>query len=372
MVGEYLYYTKINMNKPTGIQKKILYQIQALNSGANKCEIHYIESKKNSQFRFILSKIPFFGKDYNKWIYDSKLNDLDYLYVRRPSVFDGEFVKYLKRIKGNNPNIKIVVELPTYPYDKEYLGRVGKICLLIDKLNRKKLAEVVDRFAVVAWPGESNAIWNIPVLPIYNGIDLKAVTVKQGAKRCGNKINLLCIAYFSPWHGFDKFILGLSEYGKESHEYDITLHMVGTGPELPKYKELVEKLHLQEYVVFYGEMNEGLDELYETMDIGVCSVNSGQFGVKLSSQLKSREYLAKGLPVITAGDIDVLQDADFPYECIVDPQKPIDFHKIAQFYENNILEEADKAVKDIRSFAEEYCSWEAAMGSVLEYLGMKE
>ena len=190
------------MENPTGIQKKILYQLEVFNKSNNKCDLYYIESKKKSKIRFFLGKIPIIGTKYNKWKFDSELAKLDYLYIRRPSVFDSSFIKFLQKIKRSNMEVKIIVELPTYPYDREYGSSViGKFYLAVDKIYRRKLKNIVDRFAVVAWVGEENDIWGVPVIPIYNGIDLDKVKKKKCFAH--KDVNLLCNAYFSPWHGYE-------------------------------------------------------------------------------------------------------------------------------------------------------------------------
>lgn len=370
MNGRYLYYTKINSEKPTGIQKKILAQLKVLNCNGNQCDLHYLESKKDSKFRFFLQNIPVLGDDYNKWIYDEKFESLDYFYIRRPSVFDKAFVKYLEEIKSHNRDIKIICELPTYPYDSEYIGMAGKFMKFIDKRYREKMQGLIDAFAVVAWNSTDDKLWGIPVLPIFNGIDLDIVRKAERSKTNPKEINLLCIAYFSPWHGYEKFIESLSSYYRTNDDHVIRLHMVGTGSELEKYKKIVRDNALEDKVIFYGEINEGINDIYDRCDIGVCSINSQHFGVFLSSQLKSREYLAKGLPIISSGDIDVLQSHDFPYELIVSYDRKIDYGRIIEFYENKVAKNPQKVSDQIRTFAEKTCSWEATMKSVLDFIGI--
>ena len=377
MVGKYIYYVDIDPEKPNGIQKKILSQLKAFNKGDNYCELYCVESEKDSRFRFFLQHLPIVGKKYNKWIIDQSFDSLDYLYIRRPSVFDGAFIKYLKQIKLINPKIKIIVELPTYPYDSEYSGLIGDFTRWIDRRHRLKMYDYIDAFAIVAWNSTETTLWKIPVLPISNGIDLEAINKINRNELVQGSINLLYVAYFSPWHGYEKFIESLGYYYKsfeknsKHSKQSIYLHMVGVGPELDNYKSIAKEANVDDKVIFYGEINEGLDEIYEKCDIGVCSINSKKYGVTLSSQLKSREYLAKGMPIITCGDIDVLQSHDFPYELIVDYDRRIDFDRIIEFYNKRIRPDSRKATEDIRAFAEKTCGWSATMRTVLEYLGIK-
>lgn len=366
MNGLYIYYSQIDAGKPTGVQKKILYQIKILSQNGNQCDVFYIDSERASKYRFFLGKIPLIGSKYNKWKVLPPLDKIDYLYVRRPSVFDDSFIRFFKRIKRKRPDIKIIVELPTFPYDAEYAPTLaGKFYLGVDKKYRNRLYNVVDRFAVVAYSGD-DSIWGVPVLPIYNGIDLSEVSVKQ--RQIHDDINLLCIAYFSPWHGYEKFIEALKRYYEIERKKIVRMHMVGIGPELSKYKEIVRKNNLEQYVIFYGEVNGNLDDIYKIADIGLCSMRSQEIGLKLSSQLKSREYLARGLPIVTAGDIDILQKSNFEYEYVVKSGQDIDIVEIIEFFKNICESGNDKCTSEIRHFAEKCCGWEYAMKNVLTYL----
>lgn len=375
MIGRYIYYLEIDPKKPTGIQKKILAQLKEFNKNGNVCELYHIKSKKKSKCRFFLQHIPFWGEGYKKWIYNESFTGLDYVYIRRPSVFDGAFLSFLRKIKEHNPKIKIVVEIPTYPYDDEYSGLAGWFYRSIDKRHRNKMQGLIDAFAVIAWNSTDDSLWGIPVLPISNGIDLEKVSkIKNVIVKADNDmdINLICIAYFSPWHGYEKIIESLGSYYRNKPKRKIIIHMVGKGPELDKYMDIVKKNHLDDKVLFHGEVSNSLDDIYNNIDIGVCSINSKSIGVFLSSQLKSREYLAKGIPIITCGDIDVLQNYDFPYELIVDYNRKINFDRIIDFYDRKIRNNQIKVRDKIRLFAEQNCGWDATMKNVITYLGMNK
>lgn len=368
--GLFLYYKKIEVSKPTGIEKKILNQINAFRKHGYKCRVFYIDSEKSSKYRVILSKLPG-GNRYNKWKSSAIREPINFIYLRRPSYISGEFIKYLKEIKTNNINAKIIMEIPTYPYDKEYKGGIEKIALMIDKLNRRRLKGVVDRLAVVS-NKDLKTLWDIPTLSITNGVDVERISVRTPYEKPRNQIHLLCVAYFSFWHGYEYLIKGLYKYYQSGGDIDIFIHMVGEGPELEKYKKLVDNYNLNKRVIFYG-MLEGkkLDDIYNQVDIGVCSLGGAKKGLQMkgsSSELKSKEYLAKGLPIITSGNIDVLEEKKFAYELTISNPEEIDFNEIVYFY-NQIMERPmEQIIYEIREFAEKTCSVNSGMQSVMEYL----
>lgn len=74
---------------------------------------------------------------------------------------------------------------------------------------------------------------------------------------------------------------------------DIILFVVGDGPELPKMKEEIKKLGLQEYVIFFG-MQEDVRPFYKLANLLViCSIREG-------ITLTTYEALSMSVPVVTA------------------------------------------------------------------------
>ena len=83
------------------------------------------------------------------------------------------------------------MEIPTYPYDQEYVLSKRKIQLLIDKCFRKQLAKYLDRIITFS---NYKTIFGIPTLQISNGIDFKDIPVKQEANDTSQEIHLIGVA----------------------------------------------------------------------------------------------------------------------------------------------------------------------------------
>jgi hypothetical protein len=56
---------------------------------------------------------------------------------------------------------------------------------------------------------------------------------------------------------------------------------------------------------YFGEK---LAEIFNQSDITVCSIGNHRKGFYLTSELKSREYLAHGMSMISSANIDILPD----------------------------------------------------------------
>ena len=150
----------------------------------------------------------------------------------------------------------------------------------------------------------------------------------------------------------------------------IYLHLVGEGKELAKYKELVEKYNLSEYVTFYGTLSgKELDAVFDTADIAACSLGCHRIHIFSGSFLKSREYLARGLPIFSSTKIDVVPDK-YPY-CLYVPEDetPVDVNKIVEFFDEITADsDTQKIHNEIRSFAKENCGISSAMKEVGNFI----
>jgi len=353
----------------TGVGKKIVNQVSSLNiENVMSCKLVVFPSlgRKNYLYKLIsyLFLDPFddINIDYKQY---------DFIYIRRFNPTSNSLIKTLKRIKENNPNCKIIYETPTYPYDMEHYNNIKQyVLLLIDKIFRKKLSTYVDRVVTLS---DDDKIFNIPTIKIINGINCKDISIASTkTKNEDNIINLIAVGFFSFWHGYERLIAGLNEYYKyyKTKKYIINLHFVGDGPELIKYRKLVKDYNLENYVFFHGILKgKDLDNIYNICDIGVCSLACHRKNIFLSSELKSREYLAKGLPIISSTKIDVLPE-NFKY-CYYVPEddSPIDIDKIVKYYEDIYENESLEEIrKNIREFAEKNIDISVTMKPVIEFI----
>ena len=292
--GYYLVYWKINEHEPDGIEKKILFQKRMFEEKGIQMEFKILE-KKNGTF----------------WNYRDDLSDADFIYFRKSTITDWRFVGFFKHLKIQG-NPLIFMEIPTYPYEGEYGNSFkSKIRLWIDGFFRKRLSGVIDRI-VVTGADVGDKLWNVPTISIVNGIDFSSVTPRRYKEHDG--LALGCIAKFSPWHGYERLIKGLATYYKEGGSQDVKLLMVGDGPERTAYQQLVEQLRLSSHVKFTGKLTgEALDDVYNLIDVGICSLGRYKSGVDIIGDLKSREFMAKGIPMVCGCKIDVLQDVNYEY-----------------------------------------------------------
>lgn len=352
-----------------GVLKKIEYQIKAFKN--NNLLVENIIKKDNNYF-FKEKKIGSFYTKNNllkkicrkieeiRYLLNLKdielFRDIDIVYIR--SIGSSPWVlNYFKFLKKNHK--KIILEIPTYPYDKEK----SKLNILnfLDKIYRKKLYKYVDKIVTFS---EDKSIWNIPCINISNGIDLEEVKLINLEDRENSTIIFTSVSNCSFWHGIDRFLFSLKKYGELEVKKDIKFNIVGEGPRLKSYREIVSRSeYLSKVVLFEGFKNgKELDYIYDGTDIGVGSLGRHRSGLKTVRALKNREYCAKGLPMIFSEDDPDLRDVPFVYHISADEQL-IDIESVIQWYEN-----MDLKPEEIRDYSKIF-SWDIQMKKAIDEIG---
>lgn len=231
MKSLYIYYDQTSQNtKAVGVIKKVLAQHSLFDKTFDEgCDLVNLSLKvsmsKSKRFFFYL----FSKKTFDFSFLEGK--KYDFVYIRRISPNCKSVIELLYLLKISNPNCKLVYEIPTYPYDFEHKSFGARLLLAVDKIYRKKLCKYVDRIATLT---DDKEIFGCKTLKITNGVDCKSISVCKKDNFSQTKINLIAVAQFSFWHGYERVIEGLYNYGKNN----VVLHLVGNGSELEKYKKL--------------------------------------------------------------------------------------------------------------------------------------
>lgn len=371
MKGIFIYYKNIDYDNLSGIDKKVLWQIDAFKENGLLCELVVIEKNKKKKLQTLYEQLVIslpYGNKYPKWEYIEEFNGVDFIYFRRPTCFTIHTIRILKKIRANNPNVKIVLEIPTFPYDKEMLLKLRYLPLLIkDRYNRLKLHKLVDRIAVQNDIGE---IFGIPSLKFTNGIKVKDVTIRTPIDNNIDEINLCAIASMNQWQGYERVIEGIFLYYKNGGRRKVVLHLVGDGTERQTYEKLVGNYQLSTQVKFYGSLfGDELDHIYNISSIALDAFGRYKTDNSISTSLKSREYLAKGLPIVSGCKVDILTEKmpyylEFPSNSTV-----VDIDKIIQFHDNIYKSSETKLqiANNIREYAYKLCDVSCTMKNIVDY-----
>lgn len=298
----------------------------------------------------------------NYYLY-KRLKTEKYAYVyNRYGLMDPFYLKILKALYKNGA--RIVVEMPTFPYDAERnQGLSWWILFALDKLYRMRMKEYVYRIANYS---RYDKIFSIQTLQIVNGIDFETVKIRNPNEKTKG-INLIAVAGIAVWHGYDRLIEGMGKYYREGGKESIVFHLVGDGIPVIEYKKLVEEYNLEDHVIFYGvKQGAELDEIYDRCDIAIETLGRHRGNVFFSSSLKSKEYMAKGLPFVTECEMDLMNGEDFVLHVSQD-ESPIDMSMIIAFYKRMYGKYSKRKVaENIRDRAMRTCSIEDAVRPVVE------
>lgn len=147
--------------------------------------------------------------------------------------------------------------------------------------------------------------FNIKDLTIGNGINVELIPIRKIPNFNGEELHLLFVANISYWHGIDRILEGIGEY---EGEVKIFLHIIGEGQIISQLKKQVDILNIHNSVIFHGIIiGNDLNRYFDQSHIAISSLGIHRKGLTQTSELKARDYCARGIPFILACD-----DPDFP------------------------------------------------------------
>ena len=363
-------YTVVQYNKESlGVRKKVDSQVNELKrSGIDTdLKICVIASK-------IKRALPFQTSGSNLYSMRDELIEYDGLYIRYFSI-DYQLLRTLRWLKKHKNNYKVVLEIPTFPYEEELKNR-NIVVQFRDRFYRKFLKGKIDRIVTFSDDAE---IYGIKTIVTCNGVDFNSIKKHHREKTSDKRLDLCVVASFQYWHGVDRLIKGLIDYynnvfncGKETVYTDgIFVHMVGNGTE-----EMMDQLHVlannsvvANKIRFYGYKDGAeLDEIYDKCDLAIASLGLHRLNIVGASTLKSREYLARGIPFVYSSLIFEFQKdpVDFALQVSTD-EKNIDIQDVIEFYQK-VIEKYGENISDvIRTYGLNHVSLSKTMKTIEEY-----
>ena len=361
-------------DKANGISKKIHYQVKALKECGVDVRLCHYDVTPYGERRWMVNDevIADFGTGFaaKVWrrVYYSPIIDyarregIDFVYMRsfhNASPFTLRLVKLLKRTGA-----KVVMEIPTYPYDQEYITRSSKFHLAIDRCFRKKLAKSLDN--IITFSNAKN-IFGGHTIRISNGIDFEEIPMRKHQNDTTKELHLIGVAEVHYWHGFDRLVRGLADYYRNNPEYKVYFHIVGplSGErERAEILPVIRDNHLEPYVLLHGPLHgDELDAMFEKADFAIGSLGRHRSGITSIKTLKNREYAARGF-AFTYSETDEDFDST-PYVWKVQPaESPIDIQELIKF--RNTLKMTPAEIREsVRPL-----SWKTQMQKVIDEAGV--
>ena len=220
----------------------------------------------------------------------------DLVYVRYP-IYDGHVLRFVRESPPVVFEIQTKFDLELPPdaavHERRWAARVlpetaGLVAVTPEILDYER----------------ARAGWAIPGHVMPNGADPATIPFTPPAL-ASDRIDLVCVASFYPWHGIDRLIAGLAA---EPDVTDVHLHLVGDGVALAGLRALATDLGVADRVHAHGRQPvSALDPWYARAHIAIGSLAPHRVGLRELAALKHREYALRGLPMVLGGG-----DADFP------------------------------------------------------------
>lgn len=363
---------RLNEMSTGGVRNKIESQRDALSTFGQICDICYVEST-TKRFTIVFR----YGSEMKEYPIDAFFDEIskyDVLYIRWAGadvIFNG-----LLKEASHNKKIRIIVEIPTYPVLGEMMGKAKARWKNHKYLGALKgmFGGILLQYCYIQWQkkkvdifvftSNTKTLRGVKCVNIENGVNVKAIRIREKTVRSNDKVRFLIVANVSIWHGVDRLIRGIYEC---QNKKNIELYIVGTGSEINNLKELTRKLKLENEIYFEGlRMGKELDRYFELCDIAVGSLGLHRLSIKPSS-LKSREYAARGIPfVISSTETFDIGDMVSDYIYLVEGnEENIKVDEIIEWYAGIDL---NKAKIELREYAENHYSWEVQMRKVYEKL----
>ncbi len=353
-----------------GISKKIRYQIDAMKACGADVRTCYYEVQPDEHRQWLVDDevIADLGTglvaklkkriDFTPIVRYIKQEKINFVYIRsnhNANPFTIHFIKQLKQL-----GIRIVMEIPTYPYDHEYLGRERE--LFMDRLFRKQLCKHIDR--IVTFSNEET-IFGCPTIRISNGIDFDSIplrVIKQNRDK--EEIHLIAVAEIHFWHGFDRLIHGLGKYYQSNPTLPVYLHLVGDFFGAREKEDILTPLQtygLEKYVFCYGNQSgEALNNIFNQCDFAIGSLARHRSGITHIKTLKNREYAARGFGFIYSETDDDFEQMPYILKVPAD-ESAIDIKQLISFYQCQTL-----SPQEIRNSIQ-HLSWKEQMKKVMAY-----
>jgi glycosyltransferase involved in cell wall biosynthesis len=369
-----LFYTKMNFGNVAnrGIANKVHAQVKAFENLRIETDLFYVDNNnvclegKHPAFRYSAkSKFKFLWFLYVAYLDKINIKQYSYIYIRH-FMTNPLFLFMLWRIKKRNPAVKIFLEIPTFPYKfaNNNLGFISKISQIVDSFCTLFFTYFIEKIITFS---TDDMIFGISTIKIDNGIDVEKNPMIVPHRSEPNTIHLFGLANVQIWHGFDRILEGMKVYitQKEFNQTSIVFHVVGQSGLINELKDKVQQLGLQSNVIFHGFLTgKELEQMFAICHVGVSALAMHRVHLNNASPLKSREFVSRGLPFITAHE-----DEGFPYDYpfilkFSNDDSAIDMQEVIKFVSK--LNDYPTYWQTMNQYAKDNFTWESKLKIVVD------
>ena len=369
-----LYILFEEITQSSGVSKKVLAQCNGLR--ANGVDVDLLSLKDNNgELMAVLNGdyIYSYGRSILRYlrllfifghiIRYIKANQISEVYVRFPrkNPFFPLFFRTIRKLR-----VKSLLEIPTYPYDREkvrsrnlYLCLCLRFLTMLDDFSRLFYKYYVDRIVTVQ---DYDQIFGVPTIKISNGIDLNKIPLRTCQKHKG--YNFVGVAQLASWHAYERLIEGIGEYYKNGGTEDVHFYIIGNNENVSSdYMKYILKYKIFDHIHLEGpKFGEELNQYFNLADFAIGSLGGHRKGLFDAKPLKCVEYAARGIPFVYSEKNTDFDHCSFIMKVPQD-ETPIDVSQIINYIDN-----FNVAPVDIRNYVKANLTWDVQMQKVLSEL----
>jgi hypothetical protein len=256
------------------------------------------------------------------------LEAYDVLLLRYPLAIDLDPLAFVEHTRAKINTVHHTREIDEILSTGRTAGSVGRA--LIEQVNG---ARVLRRVAGIAAVTDEIRRYELhragvvrPSKVVANGIDVERVPETGFVPFDGNELRMLFIASsHAPWHGTDRLLASLRAYRGATK---LRLEMVGgASGAAPGTTQTEGQLTIHHHGTLHGK---ALDEVFRGVTVAFSSLAMFRTGLREACVLKTREYVARGVPFVFGyDDVDLVEpesfclnvgnsDAPFPLERVIE------------------------------------------------------
>lgn len=387
-MGKLLYFTavEIHADKLDGVAKKVIAQCRALEGYFGKGSVFFsafdgdeytvrtassLEEIDSLEFNPLEHRKLKLKTIYPQLLRFARDNGIDSVYFRSPGLdmFSRRFFQGLQSLGAS-----IIVEIPTWPFwlekrrqikeafSNSLIGGItkagGALCYWMES---RRLGGLID--SVVTF-SDVTSVWGLPAFGISNGYDFDSAPKINEAMH-DDELRFVTAATLRENHGIDRMIRALASY---RGDVPVSFHIAGEGDASSELRGLAESLGvLDRTVFFYGYLyGSELVALYENSDIGVSALGFHRYGVFNCSPLKTKEYLALGLPCLgTTSEKDILNsEASKYFYAVGSNEDPIPLDSVVSYFSD--LKRNGLTRSEVRQAGRAAFDWAVIMKPIAE------
>jgi len=281
-----------------------------------------------------------------------ELDAYDVIFLRYPTAVDIDPLRFLRTTRARVATVHHAKEVSEQLATSRSPGIVVRAGL--EYVQGRRVLQHVD--GIVAVTDEirdfqlARSGRAIPGRTIANGIDVTKIPITGFVPYDGGELRLKMLSSsHAVWHGNDRILSALRSYRGSRR---IVVDMIGSGSGTPGAVEELGSATIRHHGLLHGA---ALHDAMRNAHLGISTLAFFRTGLRQAAVLKTRDYIARGLPsVIGYDDVDVAPDCPFVLQ-IPSDDTPVSIDALFDFAAR--VSAIPGLPATMRAFAESVLDW---------------